>query len=101
MSALKATVQPAVVAVTRPGRTAIETVAAPKTHGATGANRPRKAGAPAERTRSPRPVAGPVTVSGERHSGTSTASPTGRCGREGGGSGARAPPAGRPAPPRP
>src|SRR3954469_24704193 len=72
ISALNATVQPAVVAVTRPGRTAMDTVAAPKTHGATGATRPGKAAAPAERTRTPRPDSGPATVSGARHSGTST-----------------------------
>src|SRR3954454_21214059 len=79
-SALNATVQPGVVAVTRPGRTAIETVAAPNTHGATGATRPRKAGSAAEWTRSPRPDADPGTVSGARHSGTSTARTTSRCG---------------------
>src|SRR3954469_5333845 len=78
-SALNATRQPGVVPVTRPGRTAIETVAAPNTHGATGATRPRKAGSPAEPTRNPRPEP-PATVSGARHSGTSTASPTTRCG---------------------
>src|SRR3954451_23844550 len=64
ISALNATVQPGVVAVTRPGRTAMETVAAPNTQGATGATRPRKAGAPAERTRRPRPPAEAGTVSG-------------------------------------
>src|SRR3954454_8870920 len=51
--ALNATVQPAVVAVTSPGSTAIDTVAEPNTHGATGATDRRNTGSAADRTRSP------------------------------------------------
>src|SRR3954447_16404161 len=83
--ALKATVQPGVVAVTSPGRTAIDTVAAPNTHGATGATARRNPGSAADPTRS-RDHSGlagaeeAITVSGARHSGTSAASITSRCG---------------------
>src|SRR4051794_41965810 len=51
--ALNAAVQPAVVAVTSPGSTAIDTVAEPNTHGATGATHRRNTRAAADRPPSP------------------------------------------------
>src|SRR3954447_21548328 len=79
--ALNATVQPAVVAVTSPGSTAIDTVAEPNTHGATGATDRRNTGWAAARPRSPErrdPAGGggAVPASGARHSGTITARTT-------------------------
>src|SRR4051794_41512351 len=76
--ALNATVQPAVVAVTSPGSTAIDTVAEPNTHGATRATDRPNTGSAADRTRSPHRRdtarrAAAVTVAGARHNVTMTA----------------------------
>src|SRR4051794_41976696 len=61
--ALNATVQPAVVAVTRPGSTAIDTVAEPNTHGATRATHPPNPRAAADRPPRP-PRRGPARRAG-------------------------------------